>query len=127
MKLILGQLQLSLGSEGHFSNLLLVLLVLALNIFLFIFSILLNLIKNFLIVLRLTLNFLLKLFSLSNLLFHKRAMLIYDAIDILVVRLNDISNNFFKVSHLFLLLCLQFLESCSILKHFLGVSIPVLV
>lgn len=101
---VLGELKLCFRSERHFANLLLVLLVLALNVLLFIVSILSNLFKDLVVVFLLTLNFFFELLSLCNLAFHERSVLINDSVHILVVGLNDISNDLLKVTGFLLFL-----------------------
>lgn len=54
-------------------------------------------------------------------------MLINDLIDILVVSLDDISNDFLKVVGFLLFLGLQLLEFGGIVEHPLRVAVPVLI
>lgn len=106
---------------------LLVLFVLPLDVLFFVVGIIQYLGKDFLIVFSLAFDFSLELLSLVVLSFHHGSMLINDLIDILVVSLDDISNDFLKVMGFLLFLGLQLLEFGGIVEHPLRVAVPVLI
>jgi len=121
-----GQLKLSLRPERHLLYLLLILSILSHDVFLLILSVLLNLSDGLFIIMLLVLNFLSHLLCLSCLGLHGCMVFVHQVVNLLVMCLNHISNCLFKVSCFFFLLGLELLELSSILKHFLGVGVPIL-
>jgi len=122
-KLVVSQLQLSLGSEGHLLNLLLVLSILAHDVILLELGIVHDLSDGLFIVLLLVLDFFAHLLGLSSLTFHHLMMSIHELINRLVMSFDSFRDGFVELTSFLLFLSLKVLELGSIFEHFVGVVI----
>lgn len=103
-----------------------VLLVLVIDIFDFEEGIVFDLLYDFFIVFLHSLYFPFQLLCLSYLTLHQNAVLLHYLVDVLVMLISNMSESVIILAVVFLFLSLQLLEGSRILKHLLGVLIPLL-